>query len=138
MTKTTAVEHMPKIELKEWGLPVFDKIENMVVKEMGEALNEAMEQRPPCISLPFLYGDSDGRGGPAVDPLTIYVELPAFFEDEPPTWTVSFKDAAMEIVDDYMSPSTGRVEDEPGRAILAALTKALRDLADELDGCVGE
>lgn len=131
------VEHGPGIDLSEWGFGFGGKLDEEVAENVAEIIRQELSEHPPEIRFPFEWGDSDGIGGPAVDPLTVYIELP-FTNDwaAPCTWSLSLA----EVVDDLIDLHTGveKIEDTNGAKVARQLAAAFRTLADKLEASIDE
>ena len=121
-----------KPDLSEWVLPdVFD--EEKTFKEMLQtAIEEVLEiifedeDEKPYIYFPITWGESDGNGGSKVsDPLTIYLTLDSI------NTVYSFN-----LMESLASSLEHCAEDGSFSDQLPKLSRAFRELADEIDAAV--
>lgn len=136
MVKAKMVPHTGDIDLSKWGFnPVWGED---LGKYFSDAIRDAFASDPPELSFPFEWGkDSDGRNGPGVDPLTVYISLPlGEYSDEGPEWSCSLADEVQEIIGLHCNGSR-RVVEEAGVAALTGLAAAFRGLADTLEAAIG-
>lgn len=65
-----------KVDFTGWEF-ADGKFGELAAEEVAKAIEEQLVDDPPWISLPTIWTDDDGNGGPPVtDPLTIYITLP--------------------------------------------------------------
>lgn len=118
-----------KPDLSEWVLPdVFDP-EKTFTEMLQDALEQTLEvifedeDQQAYIYFPVKWGDTDGRGGPAVsDPLTIHLALDSIGS----AYSFNLREALAASLE--WCAEDGSFSDQ-----LPKLSHALRELANEID-----
>jgi hypothetical protein len=105
-----------KIEIDGWEFGFGEKLDALICPEVQSALENALQERPPTISLGY--------------PLDLFIELWAFSDSGVPMWRTSLADVIRTEMEKYGSRDEMHSEDFEGFRNCAA---ALRSLADEID-----
>jgi hypothetical protein len=118
-----------KPDLSDWNLPdVFDEektFREMLQDALEQVLTAIFEEKPEeaYIYFPVEWGDTDGRGGPAIsDPLTIYLALNSIDL----AYSFNLREALATSLE--WCAEDGSFSDQ-----LPKLSHALRELANEID-----
>lgn len=131
MTQMIPVPHSHPIDVGQWNF-LTDPINECIAAAVREALTETFSNEPPELTLPAVWGDQDGDGGPPPEnPLTIYVSIPLAVSDD----GVLFRTTVDEMVDEYLTyyQDDGSFEDG-----LIRIRDGLKALADRLDAILTE
>ena len=137
--KMSVVETSGAIDLTSWGFATGGPIEEAIGVVVTGAVQAAFADTPPWLGLPFKYGPSDdGANGPAVfDPLMIDVEIFLGKEDYDGTlFRCSLSDVIEQLIDDFVSQYSQKIEDQKGKRICTQTADRLRELADRLDAAI--
>lgn len=120
-----------------WEIEAAEDITTIALKAAGEVLRITFAGEngvsPPYVSLPIMWSpDSDGQwNAPPDNPLTVYLTIPSFYDDQPPTWKFTIDELLDDLFDAVRSEDVYCPE---GRKILETVRDALRRQADRIDG----
>jgi hypothetical protein len=124
-----------KVDVKGWNLDAFmaasGAVEKAVADAASEALELAMADEMTGISFPAIYGDTDGfrSGKPVKDPLTVYLHLALSNHPDGVVYSLQIRDDLESVI--QMCREDGSYAEG-----LARLSKAFRELADEIDSAL--
>ena len=135
-----------KIDLSTWG--VADSIGKALAtdyfEEISEAIGEELDDHPPRLTLPWMWGpDGDGCRPGVSDPVMLHIELPlgATGDDD-----IVFGISLEETVDDYIEgmtnghdPAIDKICEAEAIERTRVLAQRLRELADKIEAhCANE
>jgi hypothetical protein len=128
------VKHSGEIHFYGWDWE-YGRLDDQISETVAGFLTAAFKDFPPRLSLPNVYDKNDGRRGPAVDVLTLYVQLDAIGEDcAGPEWSFNLWDVFLEELSPH-EEYNGGLSDE-GRAFAARFRDGLRAMADKIDAII--
>ena len=136
-----------EVDLSTWGIAdtIGKALTTDYFKEIGEAIREELDDHPPRVSLPWVWGpEGNGYHGPGVsDPVTLYIELPlTASDDDEIVFGISLEEAVDDYIEDMINghdPAVDKICEAEAIEHTRVLARRLRELADKIDAhCANE